>query len=627
MLRRDSRWAGFTQLSMNDPALAAELVNEANSLLEESQEVQLGKTVLGPILCNFIHQLIEWAQATQPDAIYFMAREGLLFKRLYDQLAPKLMKGKLIPSTYVCVSRFSTSCWPPNTLSLRDLQSVRLNNEKTTLGILLKAVGYPAHLQGELAQAYGFYSLDEEIQPYDDPAVQALSLDPRLQAHLKQLRATQREGLLNHLKERRLLDCKRVAMVDIGWGGQIQENVHYALQSLKQQNPAVDLPEVHGFYLGLNSLASRRQQIGLSMTSSTLGNMMDYDWLQGALLEILPLWETVAQALHGSTQGYEGPEGRPTFSKQYAADSISDELIRVTRIQEGLLQAAVSYGERVEHLGWSASDCEPYAQLLIARLKRFPRVAEAQVINQLPYSSNLGGEEAQALCQSSGQASFSTLKRALTQRNIAWREGVAAFAGPLFHSLLILKKAKMGLYHYGSSPQHAQFLPAALKRPSASPAIAPRLQAGGEGASLQISTPALPVEQTAVALHQTLIQRATPLPLPVQPKPALTLSETLYVVLLGRAAVALTRRSFGAETPAKFKSWVPWAHLLLRGLCVRFPALFIAVLQLRQQSNRQRFTQSVGAWLRDKSEAQDHSTLITVTTPSLRSMSTKPSVS
>lgn len=586
LMRRDSRWAGYSQV-MNH--------RDTNAALDDplpagaSPEFALGYRVLGPILANFIHQLVDWSQQAQPDVLYFLAREGFLFKRLYDVLAPRLAHDAaqaVIPSAYLCVSRASSTGWPSDYLGLRDFAAIQLNINRPTLRHCFGLIQYPTDQQKALAGAYGFDSLDEPVDFANDPAFHALCDDPALRAHLQHQRRSVQDGLRNHLRERGVFDCRRVALVDSGWSGQIQENIVAALRDATPQPP----PEVLGFYLGINALGTRRQQTGLHMASSSLGDMAHYDWLSGALFEALPLWEALTQALHRSTKGYQGPQGEPVFgTPPYQAATVDDSLVQLAHIQEGVLAFAQHYADCADMLQWSSRHTTPYAQALIARLKRFPRVSEAAVINQLPYSKDFGTNIEEALYQvGAGLSSLKTLVWAIRQPGVMWREGVAAFAGPMYHHLLVVKKAWNGLYETLGSPAHSHSLRRADAPVWLQPTLPPRFNP--ETGVLQRPIAPLPVEEQTLTLHQALLtERALPSSMALtngaraeEQTAAITVADSVSLWLAGTVAVALTRQRFGLNCRgARFENWLPVRWLLVQALVTQFPMLWFWVRQSR----------------------------------------------
>ena len=66
-----------------------------------------GRATVGPLLVNFVHLLCLELQQSRPDAVFFLAREGFLLKKLYETMSAELFGAPPAEPRYLCVSRYT----------------------------------------------------------------------------------------------------------------------------------------------------------------------------------------------------------------------------------------------------------------------------------------------------------------------------------------------------------------------------------------------------------------------------------------------------------------------------------------------------------------------------------------
>lgn len=528
------------------------------TLAEESHEAplwRLGHDLYGPVIANVVHQLHAYVTEHGIEAVYFLAREGLLFKQAYDQLVQTL-NLKTAPSGYLCISRLTSFQATTRTIGLRELHAVLLNNEHTTLRSCLSVAPLHEATLVDLAHDYGFLSPDDPVSPMRDPAFHRLIEDPRVTSALNEQQQASWPRLLKHLDQQAFFSGRRVALVDVGWGGQIQESLVQALSALP------GCPEIHGFYLGNNSLASRRAESGLRYAAASFCRMDDYDWLGGAAFECLQALEVPTRAPHGTTLGYT-EDGSPILAGVENAARVvemaDDEAIRT--LQQGMLHYVAAYARCVRMLGLCAGQTSAFAAMMLSRIIRFPGPAEAGLLLATRAVGNMGGDEIRTV------GGVETWRRPLslfrTVRRAMWREGSLSGLALLrlpAQALFVAAKAFRGVYRNRGSALHSRFTQGAFVRPSVTlrPEIPP------EGSHYPV-IPCLAIE-TEAAPDVSL----TPDPAVLRDHLVRNLMRTrwslwLQAILGFGLARLITQGRWRVRLPA---SRVPWRPLLITSITV-----------------------------------------------------------
>jgi hypothetical protein len=223
---------------------------------------RIGREVLGPAYACFVHGAIERAESRGLERLAFVAREGQLFLRLYEVLASRLGRGSchelplpLAPLDGAAVGAPPgprASCASPvrrvdrqeRARPARGLRSRRRRADRA--GARAPASRIPAIPCAATTSCGASRRLVEDAELQRLVAARAAVARARLRAYLAQ------EGIFRE---------RAVGLIDIGWGGTIQD----ALERAFADDPA--WPEVHGLYFGLGPSAywratARRAQGG-----------------------------------------------------------------------------------------------------------------------------------------------------------------------------------------------------------------------------------------------------------------------------------------------------------------------------------------------------------------------------
>ncbi|TWB11693.1 putative HAD superfamily hydrolase [Rhizobium sp. ERR 1071] len=366
-----------------------------------SPEQAYGLKVLGPILVPFIHAIAARNKSYGVEAIYFLAREGLLLKQIFDLVAPLVYQDEELPATYYLgVSRLSTflAAMDENHYGLREIASSLANTGHFSLRNLLQPLRIEEDKLKSIAQSVGIFDIDAALPPHflSWPPLAACLRHDDFREILRDRAAKGKAGLLGYLESMNFFKSNRVSVVDVGWGAQIQENLAVAVEGHGNR------PQIMGMYLGLNAVAHARKT-GQSWVDWSLCDQGHAEWYGWAALEFVFLFEVMTRAPHGTVIGYRERDGR--YEPEIKAD---DELSRLTEIktdpaiasvQSGILEYARRYVMASRIFDIDANDAMPYARSSVARAVRFPNREEADWISRIKNVSDLGSSEIVSLAE------------------------------------------------------------------------------------------------------------------------------------------------------------------------------------------------------------------------------------
>lgn len=303
--------------------------NHINEISDETSK--LGFSVLGPLVVGFCTWLHDEIQSKSIDKVFFLAREGLLFKSIYEVLYPNDQTVK----KYLYVSRKSLVA--PTYWILPEYENVIKSIAKSKeidVATLLKRWGLIPEDCKSTAEHVGL-SLSTVLDG------QHLIDDERV----KELYETLKDKVIEQSKQKYILlkgylsqeeFGGKCVIVDIGWNG----GMHNAFEKIAS---IWNIPtEIHGYYIGINTT-----NLGVKLHNIN-GFIYDEKYHLDNRYYIYsfagPL-ELSLTAAHDTTVGYQNVHGNfePVFgSGEYINDdnTLKPELLYITRVQEGIIQYA-----------------------------------------------------------------------------------------------------------------------------------------------------------------------------------------------------------------------------------------------------------------------------------------------
>lgn len=278
--------------------LAHEIVTnftESSPAEEANVNYQLGYAI-APAYVLFVEHLLESAQRDKIGALYFCAREGMMFLRIARKIIGR-DKTRPWPSLhYLAVSRRSTFLPTLEELSIPALS--RLLGQYTSISPrqFMESVGLGGLIYEQAWHDTGIEDLDT---PIDDigksPTLASFLNNPEVQQQFALDHASAKLLFLQYLHQEGFFTHTRVRIVDIGWKGSIIDNV----ARIALSNPYH--PHIDGVLLGAQ--ADMTSPICPKYGYIFDGSRRDTMTMTG--MTNVALFESHATANHGSVIGYQ----------------------------------------------------------------------------------------------------------------------------------------------------------------------------------------------------------------------------------------------------------------------------------------------------------------------------------
>lgn len=328
-----------------------DIVNELSKEDTESDLFyKLGKEVIGPVFTLYIQHVIDTVREKQIDEIFFLAREGYLFQKIYDDLkkSEKYKDSQLPDGKYTYISRLSSSLPSVYSFGLREVRMGLWKINQKGLYSILTTFNIDPEKFKSIAREYGIQDIKSPIfDPFNDIRLHNFLTDLRVQKMIFNQVEYERDLLSRYFEQLGFFgEGKKCAFVDIGWSGTIQHNVGRALIS----NP--EFPKLYGIYFGRNVDAHLRYLMHPKLIFEP-GFVFDFEhnnnYLTKAIMEFPQLFEQAATAPHGSTVGYKEENNRvmPMLKTTSSEDRKQEmkQFEMINKVQQGIQSFVKSYSD------------------------------------------------------------------------------------------------------------------------------------------------------------------------------------------------------------------------------------------------------------------------------------------
>ena len=381
--RSNPSWEGARWADMAPPDTRAATVAVSDDVYA------IGYYIIGPVLTNFIHQVVERVSDDGTDIVVFPAREGFILLSIYNRLAGCCRNQAVPPGAYVCLSRQSTFLASVDRVGDREI--IRGLHTRPTLRKLLNKLSLDPDRFETSATMCGIDSLDEMIEhSLQDERLRRFLATEEFETVMTEKRTRSRQLLYDYLRQCRFWEADRAAFVDVGWTGTIQESLAMAFE----HRP--DWPFLNGYYMGV--LNRSKAQARESEKSKFHGIFYDYRHTRDrtGFTRFTELFENAARAPHPTTTGYRrdgNGDVHPVLDSQasvfYSAECSNRHFL--ASLQTGILDYADRYAERIPFKEHPSIVDARFLLRLVDRLIRYPSKAEARALRQLVYSNEFGG--------------------------------------------------------------------------------------------------------------------------------------------------------------------------------------------------------------------------------------------
>lgn len=393
---------GATPLPENSRALNA----------EERELYTIGRDILGPAFTLFVLDVIQECYRTGVSVLYYLAREGLLLRRLHEILSENIHRFKRLPPLrhqYLYVSRLATSLPAVRELGPRELHLAFYRDSSASLAECISAFGL---------KAAEFSDLEVDFEDREKAAKERLFADPFFVSRVKIRAASERLRLRRYLSQEGFFGANEIkALVDVGWNATIQANLTRAFQD----DP--EFPMLIGHYFGRrykhdDYLVSARS---LYMPGRLFDQKRNVQQEQ-AIGHCLEMFELAAGASHGATVGYEERESsvNPILSKSGAALSTEQRLL-----QAGIIDCAASFSRTYNDYEIDSELLRRDATRRLANFILAPTMRQVMALKSLAHPLDWGSQETRPLIAANINPLFIFTPRRLLSslRACYWLEG------------------------------------------------------------------------------------------------------------------------------------------------------------------------------------------------------------
>lgn len=346
-----------------------------------------GYNFLAPVIGAFIQRLAEKTIQNKIPHIYFLSREGWMFKKFWEKSIETIYPATTLPSvSYLYVSRMAlagAACayqgltsdnagiafLPPGNRDFRDVCRIfKLDGSK----LAPHFARYHIALDTSLSPLYPETTTEHSV------SFQELLEDDAFQDEIRRQTRPYNDALIKYLEQEHFFEQTDVAIVDIGWLGTIQRFLYEAVQHRS------DRPRFHGMLLA----ATRGIPFPTRPDNSIEGLIYDRDRFDlggSSILYARDLFEEACRAPHPTLNGYrlteEGCcelEFRTQNDATGKAEQVQDAYF--APLQQGILDAAPFFGAAVSVLGYQSQDLKPWLNHLLVAKLAFPKTFEVRNI-------------------------------------------------------------------------------------------------------------------------------------------------------------------------------------------------------------------------------------------------------
>lgn len=346
-----------------------------------------GYRVFGPLVFGFYLWLIERISDFGADKILFFARDSQLIMKIH-QLAQEMTGDRrfAIPHEYVYVSRKSLYQTGASDVRLERIWYYIGGQSKRTIGSVLEMLGVDTIDSHGVLQETG---LDLNTIITNSNRNKVHGVVSKLSRALLHAGKAAREQFSDYFREMSA-NSKRVAIVDIGWAGNMQAAF---LNTIGKQRASIDY---HGFYLGVFDHA--KFNIGPHQAMS--GWLVDMGKLgekQRLLLRGgVELLEFALSADHGSTLGYKQNHDGSIYPiiESKGNDEILYEL-QALELQEGILAFAQDHIPLMKQFPLESMQSELWHSRFFSLIDR-PTDGQVRMFADLTHSDAAGNNESRS---------------------------------------------------------------------------------------------------------------------------------------------------------------------------------------------------------------------------------------
>ena len=246
---------------------------------------------------TFIERLYSSARRSGIRDLFFISREGVYLKRLFDRYQDHclLSADDRIRTHYLRISRQSALQISYESLDKETFLYLRKRFKNLSLTNFIDNFSFPPEVRSNILTGLNLPNPNDSIEEFFHSEVfESLTRSPIFREAYETNRTAQQQAFLAYVRSFNVdFDSAGMYVVDVGWGGTIQEALY---KTLGENHP------VTGFYLGLRetyNIQESTKRYGLVFTVLPKPEYSDH-----ILMANTQFYEQLLSANHGSAKGY-----------------------------------------------------------------------------------------------------------------------------------------------------------------------------------------------------------------------------------------------------------------------------------------------------------------------------------
>jgi predicted HAD superfamily hydrolase len=313
--------------NFTDSVIEATIIKIRLENPDQSKLFNVGYSVFGPIFTGFFIWILNNLKQNKVDKILFFARDAYVIRELYLTYAKKF--DVTIPEEYVYISRASSLLASFTDYNVDRLKNLFSGRTPKPVADKLKSIGMDANeVRAEVARI-GFSDMEAKVD-YSSEKFHSLLI--RLPGQIQGQAKEKRKAILPYV-EKIISNCNKVAIVDIGWSGNMQGGFSRIAKLL---NPGI---AIDGYYLGTSDSLKRNNLLPDNNFSGFLTNNGEPEHIYKDILSPggIELFEFAFVAPHGTTLGYKkkGEDVEPILEKSTIDE---DYYNKASELQSGVFK-------------------------------------------------------------------------------------------------------------------------------------------------------------------------------------------------------------------------------------------------------------------------------------------------
>lgn len=361
------------------------------------QDLNIAGKLLAPVVAGFVLYCMQEAIKRRVSHIFFFAREGIFFKKVYELLVSidVFDLGFYPQPEIIYVSRRATFAASLDQLSMDEMMRMWNMYSIQSVNAMSRSLNLDVDIVSVIASKYGINSKIPIQYPWTNEDFKRFFHSSEFQNYALPLLKLQKQNLLKHLQLAGFKPEENIdrVVVDIGWRGTIQDNVCHVAKG-----------HVHGIYLALkkflNSQPANSSKAGY-LSDDNISN--EYDLGEVAALEF------ILNAEGGSCIGYDD-NGLPKREILLGEETVIKK--QVASIQEGIIDGVSIVGKYIRRHGLIAEDICALAKDLISCYSNNPSTCIADAFLELEHNETFGTGDADQMAHNASLNRISELEGA-----------------------------------------------------------------------------------------------------------------------------------------------------------------------------------------------------------------------